>query len=208
MKVAAIVPAYNEELTIGAVIAALQSSPLVDEIVVVSDGSWDRTAEIAREAGVTVVELEQNLGKGGAMCAGTCHTDADVFLFVDADLVGLKRNHVESLLHPILDKRAEMTVGVFEKGRLVTDLAQKITPFLSGQRAMTRQLFEQIPDLKDRGYGVEMALSLYVNKHHSKVEIVNLPNLSQVMKEEKRGFWRGFRQRLRMFWEILRAVKL
>jgi hypothetical protein len=38
--------------------------------------------------------------------------------------------------------------------------------------------------------------------------MVHLPNLSQVMKEEKRGFWKGLRQRLRMFWEILRAVKL
>ncbi|HHX02195.1 MAG TPA: glycosyltransferase [Firmicutes bacterium] len=208
MKVAAIVPAYNEELTIGAVISALQSSPLVDEIIVVSDGSWDRTAEIARNAGAVVVELKQNMGKGGAMNAGTCHTDADVFLFVDADLVGLNRRHVDSLLEPIIANRVEMTVGVFEKGRLVTDLAQRITPFLSGQRAMTRGLFEQIPDLKTSGYGVEMALSLYVSKHHCKVEVVHLPNLSQVMKEEKRGFWKGFRQRLRMFWEILRAVKL
>ncbi|HOB07987.1 MAG: glycosyltransferase family 2 protein [Limnochordia bacterium] len=208
MKIAAIVPAYNEESTIGSVISALKSSPLIDEIIVVSDGSWDRTAEIAHELGVTVVELEQNMGKGGAMYTGTCHTDADVFLFVDADLVGLNRHHVASLLNPIINNRAEMTVGVFEKGRLMTDLAQRITPFLSGQRAMTRKLFEQIPDLKSRGYGVEMALSLYVSKHHCQVEMVHLPNLSQVMKEEKRGFWKGLRQRLRMFWEILRAVKL
>ncbi|HKM18079.1 MAG: glycosyltransferase family 2 protein [Firmicutes bacterium] len=208
MKVAAIVPAYNEERTIGEVISALKACPLVDEVVVVSDGSRDRTAEIARSAGVIVVELEQNIGKGGAMNAGICHTDADVLLFVDADLVGLNRHHVASLLDPIIAKKAEMTVGVFRKGRFATDFAMRVTPFLSGQRAMTRALFEQIPDLQDSGYGVEMALSLYVSKHHCRVEMVHLPNVSQMMKEEKRGFWKGLRQRLRMFYEILRAVKL
>ncbi|HHT37312.1 MAG: glycosyltransferase family 2 protein [Candidatus Wallacebacter cryptica] len=208
MKVAAIVPAYNEERTVGTVVSALLSSPLIDEIIVVSDGSQDRTAEAARKAGAKVLELEENVGKGGAMLAGTKNTDADVFLFIDADLVGLNKKHIAGLLGPIIHQRAEMTVGVFDHGRLATDLAQKITPFLSGQRAVTRSFFLQIPELENSRYGVEMALSRYARHQHARVETVPLPDLSQVMKEEKRGLMRGFAQRLKMYWEILRAVKL
>jgi len=208
MKVAAIVPAYNEEQTVGTVVSALKASPLIDEIIVVSDGSQDQTAEVAREAGAKVIELEKNLGKGGAMLAGTKHTGADVFLFVDADLVGLNKKHIADLLSPILEQRAEMTVGIFEHGRLATDLAQKITPFLSGQRAVTRSFFQQIPEIENSRYGVEVTLSRYARSHHCRVEMVHLPDLSQVMKEEKRGFVKGFVLRLKMYWEILRAVKL
>lgn len=208
MKVAAIVPAYNEEATISNVLRTLIRSPLVNEVIVVSDGSKDRTAEISRRCGAKVVELEENVGKGGAMKIGTLHTNADVYLFIDADLVGLKNQHISELLEPVLLGTAEMTVGVFEQGRLATDLAQKIAPFLSGQRAITKELFNNIPDLENSRFGVEMALSRYADKHHTSVTRVPLFDLYQVMKEEKRGFFRGFIMRIKMYWEILRTVRL
>ena len=89
MRVAAIVPAYNEEQTIGPVIEALLECRRLEEIIVVSDGSDDRTAEVARRYPVKVLELEQNVGKGGAMKAGANETNCEGLLFVDADLVGL-----------------------------------------------------------------------------------------------------------------------
>ena len=70
MGVTAIVPAYNEEATIGQIIEALLDCPEIDEIMVVSDGSSDRTAEIARTYPIRVLELLENVGKGGAMKAG------------------------------------------------------------------------------------------------------------------------------------------
>ncbi len=208
MKVAAIVPAYNEEKTIGTVVTALKKASAVDEIIVVSDGSEDNTAVISKKLGVTVIELEENVGKGGAMDAGAQATEADILLFIDADLVGLSTEHIDSLLDPILNNHAEMTIGIFDHGRLATDLAQKITPFLSGQRAIYRNLFLQIPGIRNSRYGVEVALSKYASKQHTKVTKVYLPDLSQVMKEEKHGFWRGIVKRIKMYWEILRAVKL
>ncbi len=208
MKVAAIVPAYNEETTISNVLRTLKHSPLINEVIVVSDGSKDRTAEISRRCGAKVVELEENVGKGGAMKVGTLHTDADVYLFIDADLIGLKNQHISELLEPVLRESVEMTVGVFEHGRLATDLAQKIAPFLSGQRAITKDLFNKIPDLENSRFGVEMALSRYADKNKTPVTTVHLVDLYQIMKEEKRGFFKGFVMRIKMYWEILRAVRL
>jgi len=65
-----IVPAWNEEQTVGAVIAELNAVVPHADVLVVNDGSTDRTTEVARRAGALVLELPVNLGVGGAMRAG------------------------------------------------------------------------------------------------------------------------------------------
>ncbi|WP_461368462.1 glycosyltransferase family 2 protein [Candidatus Darwinibacter acetoxidans] len=208
MRVAAIVPAYNEEQTIGPVIEALLECRRLEEIIVVSDGSDDRTAEVARRYPVKVLELEQNVGKGGAMKAGANETNCEVLLFVDADLVGLHTEHIEALLEPVLSGRTAMSIGVFSEGRRSTDLAQKLAPALSGQRAVRKDLFDQVPNLERSGYGVEIALTQYAERHNVEIVRVPLPTVSQVMKEEKRGLVEGMRARLKMYWEIVRSLRI
>ena len=66
----AVVPAFNEEHNIGNVIDELRAYAADLEVVVVSDGSVDRTAEVAAEHGAHVVRLPFNLGIGGAVQAG------------------------------------------------------------------------------------------------------------------------------------------
>lgn len=208
MRAAAIVPAYNEEQTIGPVIEALLECRRLEEIIVVSDGSDDRTAEVARRYPVKVLELEQNVGKGGAMKAGANETNCEVLLFVDADLVGLHTEHIEALLEPVLSGRTAMSIGVFSEGRRSTDLAQKLAPALSGQRAVRKDLFDQVPNLEHSGYGVEIALTQYAERHNVEIVRVPLPTVSQVMKEEKRGLVEGMRARLKMYWEIVRSLRI
>jgi glycosyltransferase involved in cell wall biosynthesis len=208
VRVAAIVPAYNEEQTIGPVIEALLECRRLEEIIVVSDGSDDRTAEVARRYPVKVLELEQNVGKGGAMKAGANETNCEVLLFVDADLVGLHTEHIEALLEPVLSGRTAMSIGVFSEGRRSTDLAQKLAPALSGQRAVRKDLFDQVPNLEHSGYGVEIALTQYAERHNVEIVRVPLPTVSQVMKEEKRGLVEGMRARLKMYWEIVRSLRI
>ena len=88
--IAAVVPAFNEERRITSVIEAIKSSAAVDQLIVVSDGSTDRTFEVANEIpGVEAIRLDRNVGKGGAMHAGALKAKADWLLFFDADLNGL-----------------------------------------------------------------------------------------------------------------------
>ncbi|MDD3839669.1 MAG: glycosyltransferase family 2 protein [Clostridia bacterium] len=206
MTIAAIIPAYNEDKTIQNVINVLKVSRLINEIIVVSDGSTDDTVNVSKRAGAKVIELETNKGKGGAMLAGVEKCNSDVMLFLDADLVGLKAHHIHNLLTPILNNEAQMTIGVFCKGRPVTDFAQKIAPFLSGQRAMRKELIENLSDLEISKFGVEVALTRYANKNSLCVKEVILEDVTHIMKEEKLGFSRGFAARLKMYWEIAKIV--
>jgi glycosyltransferase involved in cell wall biosynthesis len=205
MRVVVIIPALNEERTVGAVVKTALACDLVSEVVVVSDGSVDATVSKAAEAGARVIDLAENLGKGGAMQAGLADVVADVVLFLDADLLGLTPNHVSDLLLPVVNGSAQISLGLFGNGRITTDLAQKIAPFLSGQRAMHISLLSVLPDFSDTGWGVEVALSKYVRDHDIPIAEVHLRDVSQVTKEEKIGLVKGLTSRLKMYWQIIRT---
>jgi len=202
MRVVAVIPALNEEGTVARVVEVVRGSHLVEEVVVVSDGSTDGTAGVARSAGARVIELPVNVGKGGAMRVGVDSAPAEAYLFLDADLVGLTEHHVQKLLNPVLVGQVSMTLGLFGGGRLLTDLAHRLAPFLSGQRAVTTEVLRRISDLEVSRFGVEVALSRYVRESRLPVRHVTLRDLSHRMKEEKLGFWRGVKARARMYLEI------
>ncbi|MTI67475.1 MAG: glycosyltransferase family 2 protein [Firmicutes bacterium] len=204
--ITAVIPAFNEEKTIGEVIKTVSKVDIIDNIVVVSDGSKDNTANIAKGLDAEVLELSENIGKGGAIKRGINRSKGDIILFLDADLVNLKPKHIMDLLKPVISDNYQMAIGVFDSGRKVTDLAQKITPFLSGQRAIKRDVIEQISNLDVTRYGVELAITKYVNKNNIKYKEVILPNLTHIMKEEKLGLFKGFTERLRMYWDIVKMI--
>jgi len=204
MRVAAIIPAYNEEARIAAVLHALTSVVAVDEVIVVNDGSTDGTAQAAQAiAGVRVVTLPRNKGKGGAMREGATRTEADVLLFFDADLVGLTPRHVQDLLAPVCSGEATMAMGIFKGGRLWTDMAQFFAPAITGQRAIRREVFLHIPDLESVGYGIELAINDYVHSQGMIRKDVTLRGVTHPMKEEKLGWVRGAASRSRMYWQML-----
>lgn len=211
MHVAAIIPAYNEEATIGEIVEVVRQCELVSEILVVDDGSQDRTGDRARAAGARILAHEINLGKAGAMKTGMEATDAPVLLFLDADLIGLSPAHVRALLRPVLDDEADMSVGVFGDGRIATDLAQVIAPYLSGQRAIRREvlaeLFHDAPDADLSRFGIEVALTRHVKERNYRVVEVVLEEMSHRMKEEKMGLVKGVAARLKMYYEILKYAQ-
>ncbi len=205
MRVVAVIPAYNEEKTVGQVVSTLKRVPVIEDVLVVSDGSEDGTASVARKAGARVIELKENVGKGGAMKAGVKSAAADIVLFLDADLVGLTESHVMDLLNPVIEGEADMSIGLFESGRPVTDIAQVVAPHLSGQRAVRGDVLAQVPELEVARFGVELALTRFVRRSQIRMKEVPLKGMTHVMKEEKFGFSRGFIARMRMYWDIVRA---
>ena len=197
-----VIPAYNEAANVARVVGVARAAAL-GLVLVVDDGSKDATAEIARYAGAEVLTLAQNRGKGGAVVAGAAHLCAEVVVLLDADLLGLTPQHVRALAEPVLTGTAEMTRGIFSGGRWRTTTAQRLTPQLNGQRGVLREKLLEVEGLAESRYGLEVAITEHAKRAGWRVTEVPLPGMSQVMKEEKRGFWLGFRVRLRMYAEIL-----
>lgn len=205
MNICALIPAYNEEKTVSHVVTITKSLPEIKRVIVINDGSDDETAKVARMAGAEVIDLKKNSGKGAALKAGFDECNAEIVIMLDADLIGLKKEHIYSLVNPIINNEYDMTVGIFNEGRNITDIGQKISPHLSGQRALKGEILNKIQNLDNTGYGVEVIINRYVKKH-GQIKKVRLPDLTHVIKEEKRGFWQGLKSRTKMYKEVLKAV--
>ncbi|HWM03329.1 MAG TPA: glucosyl-3-phosphoglycerate synthase [Actinophytocola sp.] len=113
-RVSVVIPARDEEATIGAIVATVRRSlmddaRLVDELIVVNSRSRDRTVEVAARAGATVVDqdevlpsLEPMYGKGDALWKGLAASSGDLVVFVDGDLRDFSAHYVTGLLGPLL----------------------------------------------------------------------------------------------------------
>ncbi len=207
MQISAIIPAYNEAERIEAVLRPLTQTKTVQQIIVVDDGSTDNTACIARAAGVEVKQLPLNCGKAAALNYGVQAACHNVLLFLDADLVGLRPNQINELTNTYFDQKADMVVGVFKNGRLNTDLSQIFAPYLSGQRILSRSLWNRMQlNMEHVDFGVEIALKKLSLKDGWKVVKVELDGVTHVMKEEKRGLSQGLKDRFKMYGDIVRGV--
>jgi glycosyltransferase involved in cell wall biosynthesis len=206
-SVCVIIPAHNEQSRVSAVLRAVLDSNIAYKVIVVNDGSTDHTADVVREfePEVMLLNLNPNRGKGGAMLAGAdAASDADVLLFLDGDLQNLAPAHVAALARPVMQGDADMAIGQFRGGRGLTDLAQLLVPYISGQRAIRRDLFLSIPGLGEVGYGIEMAITLNVKRMRGKVRSVTIRGVTHPMKEEKLGLLKGGFSRCKMYAQMLR----
>lgn len=206
--ISVVIPAYNEEKNIKAVLTELKKINMIDEIIVVNDGSTDNTEKVASLFDVELVNFNTNLGKGAAVKKGIQIAKGDVLVLLDADLVGFTPNHFSKLVKPVLENYCDMAVGIFSSGRKRTDLAQKIAPFLSGQRALKKDLFIEFindEDIDICKYGIEVALTKYAKEKNLRVQHIQLENLTHIMKEEKLGLVKGFHARLKMYKDILKV---
>ncbi|MGI5529745.1 glucosyl-3-phosphoglycerate synthase [Streptomyces syringium] len=113
--VSVVLPALNEEATVGAIVAAIrrelmtEAVPLVDELVVLDSGSTDRTAVVAAAAGARVVHRDEVLprlpalpGKGEVLWRSLLVTEGDVVCFIDADLRDFSADFVSGIVGPLL----------------------------------------------------------------------------------------------------------
>ncbi|MBN2517873.1 MAG: glycosyltransferase [Candidatus Altiarchaeota archaeon] len=129
MELSIVIPAYNEEQRISDVLNNYKT--LKSEIIVVADGS-DKTAEIARRAGVRVLEFKERLGKGGAIIEGFKAAKGDVLSFVDCD-TAVTPHEFSRLLGVFREKKCDVLVG---SRRLADSETRKKQPW--GRRISSR----------------------------------------------------------------------
>ncbi len=208
--IAAILPAFNEEGNVGEVLEVLHATEILDEIVLVDDGSSDRTVELLRDfakmdSRAQVICHAINKGKGQAIFTGWAATSAPFIIMLDADLKNLHPEHVANLIEPVLDHRADMTLGLFVKGHLRTDFSHWATPFLTGQRGMRADLLKHVSRSASEGYGFEVALTISAGQNGYRTRIVPMKGVWHPPSEFRRGVWYGLKWRAHMYSQILRA---
>ncbi len=187
--VTAIIPAYNEQVSIGSMV--LRTKRFVDRVIVVDDGSTDKTAEIAVLAGAEIIKHKTNMGKGNALKTGfEAAKDAEIVLTLDADGQH-KTTDIPKLLKPIMDGEADMVNGsrymngdekntpAYRRvGQNVLDKAtnfngkSNVTDSQSGFRAFAAYTLPAFK-FRETGYGIES--EMIIEASNAGFRIVEVP---------------------------------
>lgn len=185
MKIAVIIPVYNEEQTVASVVEVVRTWPRLAELVVVNDGSSDRTLTALKPFAeqIRIISYKKNQGKGYALMTGIQQTSAEIIVFVDADLVGLSHHDLDNLVAPIESGKADMVLGLtrlWASRKKSKDIFDKLT----GERVVLRRnIATYVPHMATVGYGIE----LFLNDIHKdkRVVTVKLPFVSIIGKFHK-----------------------
>lgn len=194
MTVSAIVCAYNEAKTIKLILEVLLSHPRINEVIVVDDGSTDRTGKVInsiKNQKLIVIHHKKNLGKGAAVADAIRSATGEILLLVDADIKKFHPAHINLLLSPLEIDQRIMTIGIRETGSIFEQNFKTLLKSFGGERAVAKKLISPVTSrIKSSGYGVEALINLYHLQHNRKIIYIPLPGLSHKAKIEKHPLYK------------------
>lgn len=186
--VSVIIPAYNEEENIRKAVnnvkKVMDETKWSYEIVIVNDGSKDRTEEIARKIkGINLVSYKPNRGKGYAVRKGVAIMNGRVGIIVDADM---SINGISKVIEPVINKKAELSIGnrfqmKMEEGAMpkVHILGNRIFAFLASMMTGFRYWF----------YDLNCGFKAFTKKHFLNLSMQenSWPDIEIILKTANRG---------------------
>ena len=201
-----VMPARDEVATVGDNVIAAAGCRYVRRVTVVDDGSTDGTGEAAAAAGATVLRRDADKGsKAHAMRLGVESTDATHILFVDADCTDLSSEHLDVVCEPVLEGRAEMSLGAFDSGWLNWLVLR--WPPLSGERIVPRWVWDAVPEHKLDGYTIEVRLNEVICEGRHRTSARTMVGVYHRTKRDKFGRIEGLRRTWLMYRDLLSMLR-
>ncbi|MEY9883126.1 glycosyltransferase family 2 protein [Bradyrhizobium sp. USDA 329] len=210
LRIAVLVPCYNEEAAVATVVADFRKALPSAEIYVYDNNSRDRTAAVAREAGA-IVRSERRQGKGHVVRRMFADVEADVYVLVDGDAT-YDAPSAPGMIDRLLDDHLDMVVGLrvdqvqaayrlghrtgnrMLTGFLSSTFGHAFKDILSGYRVFSRRFVKSFPVLSD-GFEIETELAVYALELSLPVAEVETPYYARPEGSlSKLNTWRdGFR---------------
>ncbi len=206
-RVTAIIPIYNEADRIEQVLNVVSSYPGFADVLVIDDGSTDDSKKIINNfSQVKYYFKQKNEGKAKAMNTGVSLAKTDIIFFCDGDIKGLNHRMIDEIIEPVVEGRVDMFIAMRNRKIYFLHKLVLLVPFLGGERALTKELWEKVPVFYKQKFRIEAGLNFYAKYYGHGFDMKVFRGLSQTIKEKKYGFWSGFKKRLSMIVDIFIAV--
>jgi len=207
--VSCVIAAYNEEKGIGTVLKAVSGHPLLKEVIVVDDGSRDRTGEIVGQfPDITLITHPVNKGKTMSVADGIAAATGDFICSLDADLIGLTADSVTKLIVPVTSGVAAVSISLREKYPWFWHPFH--FDYISGERVYPKELLsEHMDELRHLSkFGLEVFMNRLIIKEKLPVAVVRLPGVISPLKSAKQGFFLGLINDIKMVGDIFNTVPI
>ncbi len=207
--ISCVICAYNEEPRIKNVLDVVASSPLFAEVIVVDDGSKDKTAEVVEKyKNVKLIRHGVNRGKSKAFVTGVSVATGEFIMMLDADLVGLSNTALEGLAEPVLSGKADVAISLRRNSLFIYKWFG--IDYISGERVFQKSLLEghleKISMLPS--YGLESYINELIIDGKLRLVSVLWSGVVQTTKAGKVGRWSGLLGDSKMFLQIIRLMKI
>ncbi len=211
MKLSVIIPAYNEERSIKEIINRVLQANLEKEIIVIDDGSRDKTKNIldskfGRHKNIKILHHKENKGKGAAIQSGLKYVTGDIVITQDADLEYDPKQY-QKLIKPILENKARVVYGsrnlgknprsysrYYWGGKLLSWLTNllygsHITDESTGYKVFKTEILKNL-SLKEQGFGFCPEVTAKILKKGYKILEVSISYQPRSFREGKKISWK------------------
>ncbi len=187
-KIDALIAAYNEEKTIKNIIDVLIKTPEINKIIVVDDGSIDKTYQVVKSIKspkIILLKMPKNGGKSEAIVFGLKKITTKNIFLCDADLVKLTPQICSSIINPVLQNKYSHSIGMRTIGVTSPYLSQFL-PSISGERALKTEILKKcIKSKYFYNYGMETVINYYCIINHLKTtkKVFNYGHINHLSKD-------------------------
>jgi glycosyltransferase involved in cell wall biosynthesis len=205
-KISCIVPIFNEARRVGSVLDVLVKHSLIEEVIVVNDGSTDNSEELLTQRNdIKLISYQKNRGKTLALKEGLKAAQNDLVILVDSDLVGLDAEAITALINPVQSNQADITISL-RKNALLVYLFFNLD-FVSGERVFNKSILGNLDHLhKLPNFGFESYLNQLIIEKDLRLTVVYWPSVVSPRKAVKDGLYAGIIGDYKMVRQIIKLL--